>query len=205
MRPARWAAATSQGLAKSKAAIPAIVRVEQVGYATDATKHAFLMPANLLPLRPSRLSRMVAASSPPATCVPTRGLEQAVPAHLRRGLRRGHRSRLLRDPRDGRYERDVSRIPIGEPAELFAPLLANTLLFYQTQRDGPNVIGDVFPALSHLHDRRAQVYFRTHYNPDFTIKDPVPGAEGSPGSTSRAVGSMRVTTACLVEVGLPRT
>lgn len=64
---------------------------------------------------------------------------------------------------------------VGHAADLFEPLLANALTFYQVQRDGPDVIGSVLDRKpAHLHDRRARVYRRAHYNPDFTIKDPVP-------------------------------
>jgi hypothetical protein len=64
---------------------------------------------------------------------------------------------------------------IGDPADLFAPLLVNTLRFYQAQRDGPHVIGSVLDRRpAHLHDRRARVFRRARYTPEYTIVDPVP-------------------------------
>lgn len=64
---------------------------------------------------------------------------------------------------------------VGEPADLFAPLLANALAFYQAQRDGPNVVGSILERRpAHLHDRRARVHREAVYTPEFTIEDPVP-------------------------------
>jgi endoglucanase len=64
---------------------------------------------------------------------------------------------------------------VGEPGDLFAPLLANALTFYQAQRDGPNVVeGGLDRRPAHLHDRRARVYREAVYTPEFTIEDPVP-------------------------------
>lgn len=64
---------------------------------------------------------------------------------------------------------------VGDPTDLFAPLLANALTFYQAQRDGPRVVGTVLDRRpAHLHDRRARVHREAVYTPEFTIEDPVP-------------------------------
>ena len=48
---------------------------------------------------------------------------------------------------------------IGTGKEIFTPLLRNSLFFFQAQRDGPDVLTNVFNRKpSHLADRQAFVY-----------------------------------------------
>ncbi len=64
---------------------------------------------------------------------------------------------------------------IGDPRDLFAPLLSNALAFYRAQRDGPDVIaGALARRPSHLNDRRARVYRELRFTPDLVPRDPVP-------------------------------
>ena len=164
------------GANRPKAAIAAFVRVDQVGYAADAGKRAYLMTREPAPATTFEVvsdgGGVVASGD--------------VGADLGEwGKRFPHVYALDFDAltASGSYEIHVTGdvtatspgFLVGDPAELFSPLLANSLLFYQAQRDGKNVVGDVLDRQpSHLHDRRARVHYRAHYNPDFTIKDPVP-------------------------------
>ncbi|MGH2636650.1 MAG: glycoside hydrolase family 9 protein [Actinomycetota bacterium] len=64
---------------------------------------------------------------------------------------------------------------IGDPRDLFGPLLANALEFYRAQRDGPDVIpGALGREPSHLHDRRARVFRELRFTPDLVPIGPVP-------------------------------
>ena len=159
-----------------KAAVPAFLRVDQVGYGTDAPKRAFLMTRE-----PAATATFEVVSD--AGSVVASGDVGADLGDWSKRFPHVYSVDFDAVTSPGSYSIRVTgtvtatspAFLVGDPAALFAPLLANSLLFYQTQRDGPNVIGDVFSRQpSHLHDRRARVYFRAHYRPDFTIKDPVP-------------------------------
>jgi len=54
---------------------------------------------------------------------------------------------------------------IDTPANLYSPSLVNSLFYYQTQRDGPNFIGNSLrTAAAHLNDQSAKVYLTPNYN-----------------------------------------
>lgn len=157
-----------------RAAKAAFVRVNQVGYATDAPKRAYLM------------SRGPVAGS---FDVVLDGGGSVVTADVGRDLgawsaRFPHVYALPFDLTDAGSYRIVVDLPtpvtspvfdIGDAGDLFAPMLANALRFYQVQRDGPNVVGSVMQREpSHLNDERARIFRRAHYTPDFTIVNPVP-------------------------------
>lgn len=95
--------------------------------------------------------------------VPSRSL------HWSTGKRSGFRVYLLRFVvrRAGRYRISVggsapARSPafdVASPARLYEPLLADTLFYYRSVRDGPHFVkGLLSPAPAHLNDRHAVTY-----------------------------------------------
>ena len=155
-----------------------LVRVNQVGYASDAPKRAYLMSQH----RVSGTFDVVAEGGGVVTSGPIGadlGAWSSRFAHVY--------SLPFELDVEGSY-RIVVDLPnplaspafdIGDPADLFAPLLSNALQFYQAQRDGPNVIGSVLQRQpAHLHDRNARIFKRAHYTPDFTIVNPEPAPGG---------------------------
>jgi hypothetical protein len=53
---------------------------------------------------------------------------------------------------------------IAPPDKLFGPRVGDTVAFFTAQRDGANVVpGQLHRRPAHLHDRRARVYRRPHY------------------------------------------
>jgi endoglucanase len=72
---------------------------------------------------------------------------------------------------------------IGTGSEVYAPLLRNSLFFFQAQRDGPDVVPAVINRKpSHLTDKQAFVY-----------KVPAFGKNGMQGSLEKISGSMDVS------------
>jgi endoglucanase len=144
-------------------AVPrAFIRVNQVGYPSGCPKRALLMSArpigqaafHLLDSSGSvRFSGRIGAS---------RGGWGVRWPHIY-GLDFGRFSET------GRYVLRVGgvRSPefrIGEPSKLYAPLAANEISFFQTQRDGPDLVGGSLRRRpSHLHDRHATVYANPRY------------------------------------------
>ena len=161
---------------RPKAAIAAFVRVDQVGYAADAGKRAYLMTREPAPATTFEVvsdGGSVVASGDVGADLGDWGKRFPHVYAVDFDSVTAAGSYVIRVTGD--VTATSPGFLVGDPADLFSPLLANSLLFYQAQRDGPNVVGDVFDRQpSHLHDRRARVYSRAHYNPDFTIKDPVP-------------------------------
>lgn len=172
-------------VARPKAAIDAFVRVDQVGYEASAHKRAYLMARSPMP---GAGFEVVMGGS---TVVLTGSAGKDLGSW---GKRFPHVYALPFDvvTAPGTY-RVVVDLPspvasppfqIGDPVDLFEPILANALSFYRAQRDGPNVIASVLDRQpSHLHDANAKTFLRAHYRPDYTIRDPVP----VPGAPRRDV------------------
>lgn len=154
----------------------AFVRVDQVGYPIAGTKRAYLL-----------------ASAPETGASFTvRAADGSAVASGPIGERLGRWSGAypdvyavdfddVTDPGtytievDGPVPADSPPFPVGEAADLFAPLLSNALEFYRAQRDGPDTIaGALGREPSHLHDRRAKVYRELRFTSDLVPKDPVP-------------------------------
>lgn len=158
----------------------AFVRVNQVGYPSDGAKRAFL----LAPVAETGATFEVLAT------------DGSVMASGSVGERLGKWSNAFPDVYaidfdsvispgtytiavDGPAPAASPAFEIGDPADLFEPLLANALEFYRAQRDGPDVIpGALGRQPSHQHDRRAKVFRELRFTPDLVPIGPtaIPGA-----------------------------
>ncbi|GAA4683067.1 glycoside hydrolase family 9 protein [Phytohabitans rumicis] len=138
-------------------ASPGLVRVDQVGYATGESKTAYLLAP-----RPAPGARF--------SVVDERGRD----VHTGRvGANAGawstaytavHPIDLSAVRTPGTYRVRVAgaespKFRVDSPDKLFAPLVADTVNFFQVQRDGADVVpGELNRRPSHLTDRRATVY-----------------------------------------------
>ena len=141
------------------------VRVNQVGYVSNAPKRAYLMTPNSS--AGASFSLLNSSGSPvfSAAIGPDQGAWGSF----------AHVFALDFDPVStaGTYTISVSgsisasspnfRIDTG--ANLFSNTLANTLYFYENERDGPNFIATPLrTAAGHLNDQHAKVYFTPTFN-----------------------------------------
>jgi endoglucanase len=157
-----------------RTATHAVVRVNQVGYAADEPKRAYLMSTE-------RVTGTFDVVLEGGGVVATAPIGSDLGAWSRRFPHVYALAFDVTDPGSYRVAVDAPApilspvFDIGDPLDLFAPLLSNALTFYQAQRDGPNVIGSVLQREpSHLNDQTARVFERAHYTPDFTIVNPEP-------------------------------
>ncbi len=168
---------------RPKAAIAAFVRVDQVGYAADAGKRAYLMTREPAPATTFEVvsdGGGVVASGDVGADLGDWGKRFPHVYAVDFDAVTAPGSYVIRVTGD--VTATSPGFLVGDPAELFSPLLANSLLFYQAQRDGPNVVGDVFDRQpSHLHDRRAQVYYARPLQPRLHDQGSGPGSERSTG------------------------
>jgi endoglucanase len=156
--------------APASAAQTAFVRVNQVGYQATKSKTAFLMSS----VAETGASFHVVRVAGGATVY-----SHAIGA--RRSKWSGaypyvYELRFSSFQTNGTYRIDVDggavdatspTFKIGSAASLYAPLLDNSLVFYQAQRDGRNVISSVLDRKpSHLRDAKAFVYAVPHYRAD---------------------------------------
>ncbi|MGD0195481.1 MAG: glycoside hydrolase family 9 protein [Candidatus Dormibacteria bacterium] len=149
------------GGAQAAAPIHAQVRVDQVGYATNATKRAYLMTSVARPGATfqvvnargvSLYSSVVGAnqgawstSYPDVYAMDFNSVRAAGSYHLVVSVG----SMQVRSP--------VFRIE--KPAQLYATAMANSLSFYQNERDGPDYIPSALrTAPGHLNDEDAMTY-----------------------------------------------
>ncbi|GAB2881739.1 glycoside hydrolase family 9 protein [Nocardioides pacificus] len=149
------------------AADPAVaaVRVNQVGYLADDPKRVFVMTRADVPQASYDLVR-------PDGSVAATG---AVGADTGRWSERWPQVRVLdlgAVTTPGRYRvvlgdglsGESPWFTIGSGEDLYAPLVANAVRFFQAQRDGRQVIPSVMRRRpSHLHDRRARVHLPPTY------------------------------------------
>jgi endoglucanase len=160
-----------------RAAVQAFVRVNQVGYVAGAPQRAYLLA------RTDEAGTAFEVTDEGGTIVQD-GVVGADLGSWSRRFPHVYAINLTLDAPgtyaihvDAATPADSPPFAVGDPDELFAPLLTNALRFYQAQRDGPDVVAGVLerePA--HLHDRHARVYRHARYTPAYTIRDPVPVA-----------------------------
>ncbi len=157
------------------------VRVDQAGYATAASKRAYLMSRREQAGEPFSVRRL------PGNEVAFSGV--VGPSTGAWSKRFAHVDTLdfdsLQTP--GSYEISVAgHAPASSPAfeispapALYAQPLANALSFYETERDGPDFIGSPLrSAAGHLNDAHAIVYDTPAVNRDGAFeKDLVPTGE----------------------------
>jgi endoglucanase len=149
------------GGAEAAPAIHAQVRVDQVGYATNATKRAYLMTSSARLGAVFRLvdSRGVTVYSSVAGA-DEGAWSAAYPDVYAMDFNAVHRS--------GEYHIVVSAgsmqvrslvFRIDTPARLYATAMANSLSFYENERDGPDFIPSALRnAPGHLNDEDAMTY-----------------------------------------------
>lgn len=166
--------------ARGEARRAAHVRVDQLGYAPAETKVAYLLAPK--PVRGARFKVLDVAGD-----VVLRGRPGANRGRWNRRYAAVHPLNLseLRTP--GVYRVRVRRavspaFRVAPAAELLLPRVADTVTFFQAQRDGIGVLPGALGRLpSHLDDRQAQVYAHPRYDgPD---SDVIKG-----GSLSRIAG-----------------
>jgi endoglucanase len=164
-------AATGRGVATAAPHVDALVRVDQLGYAPGEAKQAYLMTSAASP--GARFAVQDARGHTVLTGQAGRGLGgwnaryQAVyPLDF---------SRL---DRAGTYRIAVGGLGALSPAftvapadQLWRPRVADTVAFFQAQRDGADVIaGPLHRKPAHLHDATAQVYAHPAYeDPDSDV------------------------------------
>jgi endoglucanase len=147
--------------AEAPPTIRAEVRVDQVGYATHASKRAYLMTS---PARPGTVFRVVDShghTAYTAAAGADQGPWSSTYSHV-------YALDFDRVDRAGSYRVVVSdgsrtvRSPvfrIDTPARLYAIAMANSLSFYENERDGPNFIPSAIrSAAGHLNDEHAMTY-----------------------------------------------
>jgi endoglucanase len=139
------------------------IRVDQIGYATDEAKAAYLLSP-----RPATGTRYTIVDDDGRTVESGRLSSsngawsetfQAVHEIRFDDLRQGGRYRI----RVGGVESPAFRI--GSRTSLFSDLVADTVNFFQLQRDGADVLKGRKP--SHLADRQATVYHQPLFGGDF--------------------------------------
>ncbi|WP_197945775.1 glycoside hydrolase family 9 protein [Phytohabitans suffuscus] len=137
-----------------------LLRVDQVGYATGEAKRAYLMTA-----APAEGARFAVVDKRGRTVHSGRVGASAGGWSAAYGAVHPIDLTAVRTP--GTYRLRVSggvraespAFRVDSPERLFAPLLADTVNFFQVQRDGADVIpGELDRKPSHLTDRRATVY-----------------------------------------------
>jgi endoglucanase len=163
------AAMAAIGLTSVPAAIAkapaAVVRVDQLGFATTETKIAYLLAPRAIPNAPFTVVDASGAVVLNGTAGPSRG-------------RWNTRYRAVQ-PLDlsaltapGTYRIAVAGPPaaesppfaIGAPASLFGDRVADVVSFFQVQRDGADVIaGPLRRKPAHLHDRALTYYAWPRY------------------------------------------
>jgi endoglucanase len=161
--------------AAPRAAVQAFVRVNQVGYVAGVPQRAYLLARGDESGTAFRVTDASGATAQQGV------VGQDLGAWSRRFSHVYAIDLALAAPGtytvhvDAATPADSPPFAVGDAADLFAPLLANALRFYEAQRDGPDVIGSVLERRpAHLHDRRARVYRHARYTPAYTIRDPVP-------------------------------
>jgi endoglucanase len=140
----------------------AFVRVNQVGYVPQCPKTALLVSRTALPHAAFRVARAGGRDVLTGAAGPSRGRWSARWPHVYE-LDFGS----LTAP--GRYVIQVGSVrspefTVGNPGGMYGPLAADALSFFQSQRDGPNVIpGPLGRKPSHLRDQHATVYAPPRY------------------------------------------
>ncbi len=149
------------GGAAAAPAIHAEVRVDQVGYATNATKRAYLMTSAA---RPGAMFQVVSSHGVIAYAS-TVGADQGawsasypdVYAMDFNAVRTAGSYHLV--VTDGSMEVRSPAFRIDTPARLYQTAMANSLSFYQNERDGPDYIPSALrTAPGHLNDEDAMTY-----------------------------------------------
>jgi len=137
------------------------VRVDQVGYATTATKRAYLMTATADP----RAVFRVVDSRGDVAYASAVGVDQGAWSSTYDHVYAMDFNRVARDGSfhivvsDGSMQVRSPVFRIDAPARLYATAMANSLSFYENERDGPDFIPSALRnAPGHLNDEDAMTY-----------------------------------------------
>jgi endoglucanase len=149
------------------------VRVDQIGYATNATKRAYLMTSTA---HPGAMFRVVDARGHAAYSSAVgadQGSWSTGYAHVYAldfdGLHREGSFHIV--VTDGTMEVHSPVFRIDTPAQLYAKAMANSLSFYENERDGPNFIPSALrTAPGHLNDENAMTYLIPDVNSNGNFK-----------------------------------
>ncbi|MGA8633644.1 MAG: glycoside hydrolase family 9 protein [Candidatus Dormiibacterota bacterium] len=149
------------------------VRVDQIGYAASATKRAYLMTSTA---HPGAVFRVVDARGDTAYSSAVgadQGSWSTAYAHVYAldfdGLHREGSFHIVVS--DGTMEVRSPVFRIDTPARLYAKAMANSLSFYENERDGPNFIPSALrTAPGHLNDENAMTYLIPDVNSNGNFK-----------------------------------
>jgi len=159
------------------------IRINQVGYPSSISSRAYLMTTSIikgLPFTVNNAGGSVVASGTVGSRLGTWGLYYVYPIDFN-------------VTNAGQYTISVSGsvsskspvFTIGTMQNIYSNLLANTLSFFQNERDGQNYISSVFrSAPSHLNDAVATVF----NTPSFDSNDNIIGSLKATGKTIDADG-----------------
>jgi endoglucanase len=138
----------------------AFVRVNQVGYPASASKRAYLMASAAETGAVFEVDDATGASVYEAPIGEAQGSwSDAYPHVYALDFSSVVDAGTYRIRVTGPIEASSPRFGIGSGASLYADALANSLLFYQAQRDGPHYVPSALrTAPGHLHDRHAMTY-----------------------------------------------
>jgi hypothetical protein len=148
------------------------IRVDQLGYAPNETKIAYLLAVSPVGGAPFRVvdggGHTVLIGHAGRTRGPWNGTYRAVHPLDVTGL---HAPGTYRIRMKGAVRASSPAFRIAPREELFGPRVNDAVAFFQAQRDGANVIrGPLHRMPSHLNDRAARLYdWPTYENPDSDV------------------------------------
>ena len=174
---------TALGIAVPAAAVTGYVRVNQIGYEVGLSARAYLMTSSAVNGATYRVLNSgghTVASGSVGAKLGTFGAYSIYPIDFTLGATGNYTVRV-----SGQVSATSPVFPVDTAANLYTTPLANSLNFYQVERDGPNFIpSPLRSAAGHLNDAKATVY----KTPSFDSNDLIIGKLNSTGSTINAEG-----------------
>jgi endoglucanase len=171
---AQAASASGAGnTAQAASATRGQVRVDQVGYATTATKRAYLMTSTAHPGARFRVVDSHGNAVYSSTVGSDQGSWSSTYDHVYaldfNSLHREGSFQIVVS--DGSMQVRSPAFRIDTPAKLYATAMANSLSFYQNERDGPDFIPSALrTAPGHLNDEDAMTYLIPDVNSNGNFK-----------------------------------
>ena len=149
------------------------VRVDQIGYAASATKRAYLMTSTAHPGAAFRVVDARGDTAYSSAAGADQGSWSTAYAHVYAlDFDRLHREGSFHIVvSDGTMEVRSPVFRIDTPPRLYAKAMANSLSFYENERDGPNFIPSALrTAPGHLNDENAMTYLIPDVNSNGNFK-----------------------------------
>ncbi len=159
--------------AQAAPALHAQVRVDQIGYATDATKRAYLMTTGAVPGAAFRVVDSHGVVAYASGIGADQGSWSSTYSHVYAlDFDTVHRTGSYRIVvSDGSMQVRSPAFRIDSAAHLYAAAMANSLAFYQNERDGANFIPSALRrAPGHLNDANAMTYLIPDVNGNGNFK-----------------------------------